>query len=395
VRRRRGNGRNGIVTFGSTKFSNEGHSLRHVGFTPMRLGKVVALSDQDGPSFYVVLEGAMAAVRQFSPHYDDVLRDVSSRIDASGSIGKVDIAALAFWKRIRTNSWSLNCANALVRDSSPLTVGDHSRPLRLVAIRSVVHVGGTRPRYQRPRDMTSRAAQDTEGSQFSTFAILSHIHRVLSGNGEGDRMIRKLGSVLLVILAVCLLATSTAQASAKATVIYTSANFAKGTERPAGPISGYVAVPVALDGATTLRPAWLPIVLRSVHWSSWGGMTATGSGTLYAPTVTYGASDDAFVTPCASFTSSNVCVLPKGYTLPKVGRTTVTAQALLTHNGQRFYDELNVVMPPYPNGEPDGGGGCVFDWVYPWIYTGTVDNYEASPVAGATIWTVGPSTVCP
>jgi hypothetical protein len=161
-------------------------------------------------------------------------------------------------------------------------------------------------------------------------------------------MIRKLGSILPVVLTVCLLATSTAQASAKTTVIYTSANFAKGTQRPAGPISGYMAVPVALDGATTLRPAWLPITLRAVHWSSWGGTTATGSGTLYAPTVTYDAPDGAFVTPCASFTSSNVCVLPRGYALPEVGRTTVTAQALLTHNRQQFYDELNIATPPYP-----------------------------------------------
>jgi bifunctional DNase/RNase len=32
-------------------------SLTEVGFMAMRLGKVVALADQDGPSFYVVLEG--------------------------------------------------------------------------------------------------------------------------------------------------------------------------------------------------------------------------------------------------------------------------------------------------------------------------------------------------
>lgn len=32
-------------------------SLTDVGFMPMRLGKVVALADQDGPSFCVVLEG--------------------------------------------------------------------------------------------------------------------------------------------------------------------------------------------------------------------------------------------------------------------------------------------------------------------------------------------------
>jgi hypothetical protein len=36
----------------------------------------------------------MVAARQFSPHYDDVLREVAARIDASGSVGKGDIAHL-------------------------------------------------------------------------------------------------------------------------------------------------------------------------------------------------------------------------------------------------------------------------------------------------------------
>jgi hypothetical protein len=53
-----------------------------------------------------LLEKAMAVVCQFSPHYDDVLREVSARIDASGSVGKSDVATLAFWKRIRTESWA-------------------------------------------------------------------------------------------------------------------------------------------------------------------------------------------------------------------------------------------------------------------------------------------------
>jgi hypothetical protein len=52
-----------------------------------------------------VLERAMVTVSQLSPHYDDVLREVSDRIDASGSVGKSDVATLAFWKRIRTDSW--------------------------------------------------------------------------------------------------------------------------------------------------------------------------------------------------------------------------------------------------------------------------------------------------
>src|ERR1700683_1918684 len=53
-----------------------------------------------------LLERAMSKVRQLSSHYDDVLRDVSSGISASGSVGKSDIATLAFWKRIPTGSWA-------------------------------------------------------------------------------------------------------------------------------------------------------------------------------------------------------------------------------------------------------------------------------------------------
>ena len=54
-----------------------------------------------------LLERGMALASEISPHYDDVLREASSRIGASGSVGKGDIAMLAFWKRIPTGSWVL------------------------------------------------------------------------------------------------------------------------------------------------------------------------------------------------------------------------------------------------------------------------------------------------
>lgn len=41
---------------------------------------------------------------QVSPHYDDVLRDVAARIERSGSIGKADVGALLFWKRLRADT---------------------------------------------------------------------------------------------------------------------------------------------------------------------------------------------------------------------------------------------------------------------------------------------------
>jgi hypothetical protein len=48
----------------------------------------------------------MVKVLQLSPHYDDVLRQASAQISASGSLGKDDVAMLAFWKRIQVDSWA-------------------------------------------------------------------------------------------------------------------------------------------------------------------------------------------------------------------------------------------------------------------------------------------------
>jgi hypothetical protein len=66
-----------------------------------------------------LLNRAMTVVRQFSPDYDDVLREVSARIAASGSVGKGDIATIAFWKRVRTAAWAesfLSLPEARVRE---------------------------------------------------------------------------------------------------------------------------------------------------------------------------------------------------------------------------------------------------------------------------------------
>src|ERR1700733_2183669 len=82
----------------------------------------------------------MAAARQFSPHYDDVLREVSARIDASGSVGKSDIAALAFWKRIRTDRWAesfLGLAEARVRKATaPAVVAAREPDLIAAALKA-------------------------------------------------------------------------------------------------------------------------------------------------------------------------------------------------------------------------------------------------------------------
>jgi hypothetical protein len=83
-----------------------------------------------------LLEKAMAVVNQFSPHYDDVLREVSDRIDASGSVGKSEIATLAFWKRIPTDSWAesfLSLSEAKVREVTAAVVEAAREPDVVVA----------------------------------------------------------------------------------------------------------------------------------------------------------------------------------------------------------------------------------------------------------------------
>lgn len=53
------------------------------------------------------IDALVFAHSQYHDHatnYDEVLHQVSKNIDSAGSIGKLDIGALAFWKRIRANS---------------------------------------------------------------------------------------------------------------------------------------------------------------------------------------------------------------------------------------------------------------------------------------------------
>ncbi|OLT53440.1 hypothetical protein BJF89_17590 [Corynebacterium sp. CNJ-954] len=39
-----------------------------------------------------------------SDHYDELLEQVIRRVDSSGSLGKAEIAALSFWKRLNANT---------------------------------------------------------------------------------------------------------------------------------------------------------------------------------------------------------------------------------------------------------------------------------------------------
>jgi hypothetical protein len=88
-------------------------------------------------------EGLATAHANFSPHYDDLLREVSHRIDETGSAGKSDIAMLIAWKRLRADTkWV------------PRLLGMADAEVRAVTAPAVVLARGGTPRSsQRARDM--------------------------------------------------------------------------------------------------------------------------------------------------------------------------------------------------------------------------------------------------
>lgn len=57
------------------------------------------------PDAWETLRDSHAAyMSSTKPEYDEILREVSARIRATGSIGKLDIGALLFWKRLQANT---------------------------------------------------------------------------------------------------------------------------------------------------------------------------------------------------------------------------------------------------------------------------------------------------
>lgn len=79
--------------------------------------------------------------------YDEVLIEVSDRIRSSGSIGKADIGALLFWKRLRADTrWARDLmvmADSEVRDTTRRVVSavndtalEVDLPCRLLAAES-------------------------------------------------------------------------------------------------------------------------------------------------------------------------------------------------------------------------------------------------------------------
>ncbi|GAA5120729.1 hypothetical protein [Haloechinothrix salitolerans] len=77
---------------------------------PEQTATAPALSDDDWAQLARAHEEYLT---QVSPAYDEVLHQVSDRIGTSGSIGKVDIGALVFWKRLQANTKWANRLGAM------------------------------------------------------------------------------------------------------------------------------------------------------------------------------------------------------------------------------------------------------------------------------------------
>lgn len=58
----------------------------------------------DSQVWGVLFKAHMDLHADVSPAYDEVLLEVSERIRSSGNIGKADIGALLFWKRLRADT---------------------------------------------------------------------------------------------------------------------------------------------------------------------------------------------------------------------------------------------------------------------------------------------------
>jgi hypothetical protein len=58
----------------------------------------------DGQGLARLVKAREDVDQKMSVSYDEVLDEVADRIAATGSIGKVDIGALLFWKRLRANT---------------------------------------------------------------------------------------------------------------------------------------------------------------------------------------------------------------------------------------------------------------------------------------------------
>lgn len=84
----------------------------------------VAATTEEG--WALIVKSHQAYHAEVSPAYDEVLDQVAERVEGGGSIGKADIGALLFWKRLRANtpwvSQLMAIPDASVRQTTALVV---------------------------------------------------------------------------------------------------------------------------------------------------------------------------------------------------------------------------------------------------------------------------------
>jgi hypothetical protein len=80
----------------------------------------------DDQSWARILTAHGAYYAETSPAYDEVLQEVTERVRETGDIGKADIGALLFWKRLRADTpWVrhlLTIPDATVRETTARAV---------------------------------------------------------------------------------------------------------------------------------------------------------------------------------------------------------------------------------------------------------------------------------
>jgi hypothetical protein len=83
----------------------------------------------DEPLMVDVRQSGSGSLNQYrrtaSPNYDETLQDVIGRVATYGCLGKTDLGALFFWKRIPTGAWAeelLKMPDSEVREITSVTV---------------------------------------------------------------------------------------------------------------------------------------------------------------------------------------------------------------------------------------------------------------------------------
>ena len=125
---------------------SRGESMGHVK-TPI---DTVAAIDEAG--WARILNSRQAYYAEVSPAYDEVLDRVAERVKGEGSIGKADIGALLFWKRLRADTpWFsrlMAIPDASVRQTTALVVSSANDPPMEQISNEVCSIGHQSPCFK-------------------------------------------------------------------------------------------------------------------------------------------------------------------------------------------------------------------------------------------------------